>query len=237
MLFGHEKGAFTGADSPKTGLIRQAEGGTLFLDEVGELAMSVQSSFLRVLQERRFRPVGGHQEIGSDFRLIAATNRELNHLADQGQFRRDLLFRLHTISIELPRLRERVDDIKPLVFHHAAAICERYGVATKGFAPEFLMALEHHTWPGNVRELRNVVERAVLLFDGKRLDFNLPAGSRLTSTHPFADTPTMDELQRRYIRHVLESTEGRIRGPEGAAERLGMKRTTLYARMKKLGMT
>jgi len=99
MLFGHEKGAFTGADSPKTGLIRQAEGGTLFLDEVGELAMSVQSSFLRVLQERRFRPVGGHQEIGSDFRLIAATNRELNHLADQGQFRRDLLFRRHTSSI------------------------------------------------------------------------------------------------------------------------------------------
>jgi len=262
MLFGHEKGAFTGADSPKTGLIRQAEGGTLFLDEVGELAMSVQSSFLRVLQERRFRPVGGHQEIGSDFRLIAATNRELNHLADQGQFRRDLLFRLHTISIELPRLRERVDDIKPLVFHHAAAICERYGVATKGFAPEFLMALEHHTWPGNVRELVNTLEKAIAAARNEPTLFpkHLPtylqiqqrqASAKNGDTRGPAPQPTsspakalsklkdhldavVGEAEKKYLEDLLTVSEGNIKE---ACRISGLSRSRLYVRLKKHGIS
>lgn len=161
MLFGHEKGAFTGADRVQDGLIKQADGGTLFLDEVGELPLSTQSSFLRVLQERRFRPIGGKQEIESDFRLVAATNRDLERMVKQGQFRKELLFRLRSFTIELPPLREHRGDIKELALYYTAKICERYGTETKGFSPEFFEALAAYDWPGNVRELVNTMERAI----------------------------------------------------------------------------
>jgi two-component system NtrC family response regulator len=161
MLFGHEKGAFTGAVQQYEGLIKQADGGTLFLDEVGELPLSVQKSFLRALQERRFRPLGGKQEIECDFRTIAATNRDLDAMVSQGQFRKDLLFRLRTFTIDLLPLRERPEDIKELSMYHMNKLCDRYQIATKGYSPDFFEVLAAYDWPGNVRELFNTLERAL----------------------------------------------------------------------------
>jgi two-component system, NtrC family, response regulator len=162
-LFGHEKGSFTGADRSKDGLIKQADGGTLFLDEIGELSLSIQKTFLRVLQERRFRPVGGRQEVKSDFRLVAATNRDLGRMVEEGLFRADLLFRIHSISIELPPLRTRPEDIKELVFYYMNRLCENYEIETKGFSPDFMDALMSYEWPGNVRELMNTLDRTLSL--------------------------------------------------------------------------
>ncbi|MEW5722661.1 MAG: sigma-54 dependent transcriptional regulator [Thermodesulfobacteriota bacterium] len=161
VLFGHEKGSFTGADQAHVGLIRQAHGGTLFLDEVGELPLAVQKAFLRVLEERRFRPVGGREEIESDFRLVAATNRDLALMVKEGLFRHDLLFRLETLRINLPSLGNRGEDLRDLTMYHTARLCHRYGVATKGFAPEFFEALAAYPWPGNVRELVNTLEMVI----------------------------------------------------------------------------
>jgi two-component system, NtrC family, response regulator len=161
LLFGHEKGAFTGAEQAREGLVRQANNGTLFLDEVGELPLSMQKSFLRVLQEHRFRPVGSQRELESDFRLVAATNRDLNQLVQQGRFREDLLFRLRSFVIELPPLRERPEDIKELARYHLDRLCDHYELAAKGFSPEFLKTLGAYPWPGNVREFVNSLERTV----------------------------------------------------------------------------
>ncbi|MDI6854420.1 MAG: sigma-54 dependent transcriptional regulator [Deltaproteobacteria bacterium] len=160
-LFGYEKGAFTGADRPQVGLIKQADGGTLFLDEVGELPLIMQKAFLRVLQERRFRPLGARQEVESNFRLVVASNRDFEQLVAEGLFRKDLLFRLRSITIELPPLRERPEDIRDLVMFHLAKLCESYDIGPKGFAPEFLDCLMAYDWPGNVRELVNTLERAL----------------------------------------------------------------------------
>lgn len=160
-LFGHVKGAFTGADRDHEGLIKQAHGGTLFLDEIGELPISVQKSFLRALQERVFRPVGGKKEIKSDFRLIAATNRDLNGMIKDGTFREDLFFRIKSMQISLPPLRERPVDIKKLTMYYILNICEREGMAVKGFSPKFTDTIEAYDWPGNVRELINALEWAI----------------------------------------------------------------------------
>ncbi len=161
VLFGHEKGAFTGADRAQAGLIKQAHSGTLFLDEIGELPLAVQKAFLRVLQEHRFRPVGAKREVESNFRLIAATNRNLEKMVQDGTFRSDLLFRVRTLTVELPPLSARKEDIKELAMYHMARVCERYQIGTKGFSPEFFDALMAYEWPGNVRELVNAMERAV----------------------------------------------------------------------------
>jgi two-component system NtrC family response regulator len=161
MLFGHEKGAFTGAVQRFEGLIKQADGGTLFLDEVGELPLSVQKSFLRALQERRFRPLGGKEEVLCDFRTIAATNRNLNVMVSKEQFRKDLVFRLRTFTIDLPPLRERPEDIKELSIYHMNKLCDQYKLAIKGFSPDFFEVLAVYDWPGNVRELFNALERAL----------------------------------------------------------------------------
>ena len=160
-LFGHEKGAFTGAQNHKDGLVKMADGGTLFLDEVGELPLIIQKKFLRVLQEHRFRPVGSHQEIKSDFRLIAATHRNLDQLVQENMFRQDLLFRLRSFSIELPSLRERKKDIIELSKYHIEKLCYHYGIEIKGLADDFLEAISTYDWPGNVRELFNALEGAV----------------------------------------------------------------------------
>ncbi len=160
-LFGYERGAFTGADKAQVGLIKQADGGTLFLDEVGELPLIMQKAFLRVLQERRFRPLGARQEVESNFRLLAATNRDLEQAVAEGTFRKDLLFRLRSLSLTLPPLREHPEDIKELVLFHAAKLCESYNVPQKGFAPEFFECLMAYDWPGNVRELINTLDRAL----------------------------------------------------------------------------
>lgn len=162
MLFGYEKGAFTGADGAKEGLIKQADGGTLFLDEMGELPPSVQKSFLRVLQEHSFRPLGAKREVKSDFRLIAATNRNLEERVGKGQFREDLLFRIRTFALKLTPLRERREDIKEIALFHIRRLSEYYGIAVKDVSPEFFEAIVAYDWPGNVRELVNTLERAIV---------------------------------------------------------------------------
>ncbi len=161
-LFGSVKGAFTGATATREGLIIQAHGGTLFLDEVGELPLTVQKKFLRVLQEHRFRQVGGTREISSDFRLVCATNQDLESMTRAGAFRQDLLYRLKSMSIELPPLRERCDDLKGLTIHRMTTICEQYGLPTKGMSSEFVEALLNYDWPGNVRELFNTLDNVLL---------------------------------------------------------------------------
>jgi two-component system NtrC family response regulator len=160
-LFGFEKGSFTGADRSQEGLIKQADGGTLFLDEVGEMPISTQKSFLRVLQERRFRPIGSQSEVESDFRLIAASNRNLDTMVRKRRFRKDLLFRLRAFSIELPPLRERPGDIQEIGTQQVARLCASYGIEKKGYSADFFEVLAKYDWPGNVRELINALERAV----------------------------------------------------------------------------
>ncbi|GAB6036222.1 sigma-54 dependent transcriptional regulator [Fundidesulfovibrio butyratiphilus] len=160
-LFGHRKGAFTGAGADRTGLVTLADGGTLFLDEVGEMSLGIQKSFLRVLQEKRYRPVGATAERESDFRLIAASNRDLEAMAEAGSFRPDLLFRLKTFTLVLPPLRERAGDIKALAVGHLDALCQRFGFPTKGLGSDFIEMLAAYDWPGNVRELFGVLERAL----------------------------------------------------------------------------
>lgn len=161
LLFGHEKGSFTGADRTCEGLIRQAHRGTLFLDEVGELSPTLQKAFLRVLQEHRFRPLGNQAEVDSDFRLVAATNRDLQQNVASGRFRADLLYRLHSCLIELPPLRSRSDDIQPLAEYHLERLCRRHSFAAKQLTPEFIGTLVLYPWPGNVRELINTLEQAL----------------------------------------------------------------------------
>ncbi len=161
VLFGHEKGAFTGADKPSRGLVLQAHGGTLFLDEVGEMPLSMQKTFLRVLQDRRYRPVGGLREVESDFRLVAATNKDMDAAVRQWKFRQDLLFRLRTFALEIPPLRDRRDDIPMLAYHFASSLCKRLGTPGKTIPQECIEALQEYDWPGNVRELANAVESAI----------------------------------------------------------------------------
>ncbi|MBW2107683.1 MAG: sigma-54-dependent Fis family transcriptional regulator [Deltaproteobacteria bacterium] len=161
LLFGHAKGSFTGADSARTGLIKYADGGSLFLDEVAELPMTIQSAFLRVLERRRFRPIGGKKEISSDFRVIAATNRNLADMVSEGTFRNDLLFRLRTLNIHLPPLRDRLGDIPMLTMYYVEKACSKYRTTIKGFSSDFFDALAAYAWPGNVRELFNALESAI----------------------------------------------------------------------------
>jgi len=184
LLFGHEKGSFTGAEKAQDGLIRQANGGTLFLDEVGELPLTLQKAFLRVLQEHRFRPLGSNREVESQFRLVAATNRNLDEMVVKDQFRSDLLFRLRSFIIELPPLRERREDIKELTRYHLDRLCEHYGLPAKGFSPEFLQTLIDYSWPGNVREFVNTLERtlAAARFEQTLFPKHLPSHIRVQVT-------------------------------------------------------
>jgi two-component system NtrC family response regulator len=162
VLFGHVKGAFTGADRASGGLVKKADGGTLFLDEIGELPLSIQKAFLRVLQERKFRPVGSSKEISSNFRLISATNKDLDKMVDQGTFRQDLLHRLKTFSIQLPPLRKRKEDIPILAHHYIEMLCNKHSLSLKVLLPETLEILSNFQWPGNIRELINAIEKAIL---------------------------------------------------------------------------
>ena len=161
LLFGHEKGVYTGADKARDGLVAQADGGTLFLDEVGEMPLGIQKVFLRVLQERKYRPVGGRGERPSNFRLVAATNRDLDEMVEAGAFRKDLLYRIRTIHISLPPLVDREDDAKRIAQHYIPQICERYGMEEKGISSDFIDLIERYDWPGNVRELINAMETAI----------------------------------------------------------------------------
>lgn len=235
-LFGHEKGAFTGAESRKRGRIEIAHGGTLFIDEVGELPLQVQVKLLRALETKKFYRVGGTQTVESNFRLVAATNRRLGDEVSAGRFRQDLFYRLNVLPLGLPPLRERGNDISLLARHFFDRYAGKYGRRDLALTRADEDALNSYSWPGNVRELQNVLERAVILSSGGRLMLDITSGRGSLEAANFSDTPTMDELQRRYIRFILEKTGGQIYGEDGAASMLGMKRSTLYTRMYKLGI-
>ena len=236
-LFGHEKGAFTGADRQKPGRLELADGGTVFLDEVGEIPLSMQAKFLRVLQEKTFTRVGGTKSLSSDFRLVAATNRDLEAEVAAGRFREDLYYRLNVIPLKIVPLRQRGNDILDLSRVFLEHYERKHSRPHLDFSREDEDRLTSYHWPGNVRELKNVIERAVLVSTPDRLELFLPSASeQVLPGDNFADLPTMDELQARYIRYVLEKTNGRIAGPGGAASLLGLKRGTLYSRIKKLGI-
>lgn len=252
-LFGHEKGAFTGADRSQDGLVKQADGGTLFLDEVGELPPPMQKTFLRVLQERRFRPVGGRKEVASDFRLIAATNRSLDPMAQAEQFRKDLLYRLRSLAIDLPPLRERREDLPELTMFHASRICERSGGGVKGFSPDFLDALAAYDWPGNVRELVSALESAIAaaFYEPALFSKHLPNYMRIHLVRKSFEEkisppeagparqrfPRLREiresvahLEDQYLRDVVAHTAGDI---QKACEISGLQRSRLYELLKK----
>ena len=235
-LFGHEKGAFTGAERQKRGRIEIAHRGTLFIDEVGEIPKSIQVKFLRSLQEKTMMRVGGTTTISTDFRLIAATNRDLAEEVAAGRFREDLFYRLNVIPIIVPPLRDRKDDIILLAHHFLNRYTAKYNRPMLKITSDDESKLLAYNWPGNVRELQNVMERAVLLSAGAQLNLDLPSQKKSFSSHPFIDIPTLDEVQRRYIRYILEKTGGKLSGVGGASELLGMKRSSLYNRMKKLGL-
>ena len=235
-LFGHEKGAFTGADHQKKGRLELADRGTLFIDEIGELPLSVQVKLLRAIQERAFLRLGGTRTIVSDFRLISATNRDLNEEIAAKRFRTDLYYRLNVIPFEVPALRDRAEDIALLTKHFLAHFAKKYHRHDLKIDPNTENLLRQYHWPGNVRELENIIERAVLLSTQGRLEIDLPLAGTKKTAALFEDGPTLDEMERRYISHVLEQTGGKIGGPGGAVETLGIKRTTLISRMKKLGL-
>jgi two-component system NtrC family response regulator len=259
LLFGHEKGVFTGADHAREGLILQADGGTLFLDEIGELPFTLQRAFLRVLQEHRFRPLGSNRELESRFRLVAATNRNLDEMVKNGQFRGDLLFRLRSFVIELPSLRHRPEDIKPLTRHYTDLICERSGIPPKGFSPDFLKTLASYQWPGNVRELVNTLERTVSAARAEPILFSkhLPIGLRIevaqtTMKHEspapmFADLeahqnlPRLQEfrdsvLSRAEKQYLLELMAISGNDISTACQMSGLSQSRLYALLKNQGI-
>jgi transcriptional regulator with GAF, ATPase, and Fis domain len=234
-LFGYEKGAFTGADKRKIGCIEMADKGTLFLDEVGELPLAAQAKLLRALQEKTIRRVGGVVSIAADFRLVTATNRDLAIEVEQGRFREDLFYRLNVVPFELPPLRKRDKDSVLLSQHFINRYSKKYNFPGFELSSDEKIIIINYPWPGNIRELKNVMERAVLLSNGDRLELNLPSDKPFPSTDQFGDMPTLDEIQCRYIHHVLEYTKGKVSGPEGACEILGMKRSSFYSRIKALG--
>ena len=231
-LFGHEKGAFTGATSRRDGLVDAANGGTLFLDEIGEVPPAEQVKLLRLLETRRYRPVGGTEWKEADFRLICATHRSLRDMVAAGTFREDLYYRLNVLEIELPPLRERVEDIERL----AASILRRLGANNTRISDEAFAALEQHDFPGNVRELRNIIERALLLADDDCIDVAhlpplQPRSEATTSIAPAVDVEPLDLHERRYLRKVLATTKV---GRRELAQRLGISERALYRKIAAL---
>jgi formate hydrogenlyase transcriptional activator len=236
-LFGHEKGAFTGATLQKKGKFELAHRGTIFLDEIGELPHDIQVKLLRVLQEQEFERVGGMKTIKVDVRVIAATNRDLHEAVQRGAFRSDLFFRLNIFPIQVPPLRERMDDILPLANFFISKFAKSLGKHIKGIHQMTLNKLSQYHWPGNVRELANILERAVILCQGNMLQKEHICGLMATKALESEGMTTLDEVERRYIVQVLEKTGGVLGGPNGAVTILGMKRSTLWSRMQKLGIT
>jgi formate hydrogenlyase transcriptional activator len=239
-LFGHERGAYTGAVARTLGRFERANRGTLFLDEIGDLPLELQPKLLRVMQERRFERLGGAATIHTDVRVICATHRNLVEMIDERQFRADLFYRLSVFPIELPPLRDRPEDIRLLVHHFAVDYAARMRKPITAISEEFMAALARYSWPGNVRELQNCIERSVILAISSVLN-----GSRLELTYitqddsewPKPSAPvTLEEAQRSHILQTLEQTGGVIGGRNGAAAMLGLPRTTLMAKIRRLGI-
>ena len=240
-LFGHERGAFTGALQRRQGKFELADKGTIFLDEVGELPSDAQVALLRVLQEREVERVGGSRPIPVDVRVIAATNRDLQAAIAERAFRSDLFYRLNVFPVEMPPLRERPADIRLLVEYFVHRLSKRAGKKITGISNETLDLLESYPWPGNIRELQNVIERAVIVSDGERLtvDSRWLAGRSTQSPEskpPLGDALVARERERATIEAALAEAKGRVSGPSGAAAKLGIPRSTLESKIRSLGL-
>jgi len=242
-LFGHEKGAFTGAIAQKMGRFEMADKGTLFLDEVGDIPSALQPKLLRILQEQEFERLGSGRTHKADVRLVAATNRNLVKMVARGQFRSDLYYRLNVFPILLPALRERREDIPALVTHFVTLFSRRMGKQVDNVPPETMAAFQWYSWPGNIRELQNLVERAVILSrDGmllnplhkKQTELMIPS---LHRTRTFQSSMTLEDSDCALIMDTLEEVGWIVGGPRGAAAKLGLKRTTLLAKMRRLGIS
>jgi len=248
-LFGHERGAFTGAVRRSIGRFERANHGTLFLDEIGDLPLELQPKLLRVLQEKQFERLGNSATIHTDVRVVCATNRNLLEMVNERQFRADLFYRLSVFPIELPPLRERPEDIRLLAHHFAMVYAARMGRRFTSISEGFMEGLAQHTWPGNIRELQNFLERTAILSTGAVLSGSLPvpaprnisSGTAQTGSFPerrpdSSKSDLLAEAQRTLILQVLEQAEGVVGGRNGAAARLGMRRTTLISKMQRLGI-
>jgi formate hydrogenlyase transcriptional activator len=239
-LFGHERGAYTGAVARNIGRFERANRGTLFLDEIGDLPLELQPKLLRVIQERQFERLGGAATIHTDVRVICATHRNLAEMIDQSQFRADLFYRLNVFPIELPPLRDRPEDIRLLVHHFALEYAARMRKPITTISEEFMAALVRHSWLGNVRELQNFIERSVILSTGAVLNGSPPEPNQPIQDDSPLSKPsalvTLEDVERSHILQSLQQTEGVVGGRYGAAVRLGLKRTTLIAKMKRLGI-
>ena len=234
-LFGHERGAFTGAVARKIGRFEAADRGTLFLDEIGDIPLELQAKLLRVLQEGEFERLGSTQTLRANVRLVAATNRDLAALVGKQLFRSDLYYRLNVFPIPVPPLRNRQEDIPLLVSHFVAAFAGLMGKRIDEVPAEVMKALVGYSWPGNIRELQNFIERSVILTTGNTLRLPPSGLDRVNMQSPGA--VTLKEAERDHIWRTLETTRWVISGPNGAAARLGVKRSTLYSRMQKLGIS
>jgi formate hydrogenlyase transcriptional activator len=235
-LFGHERGAFTGAVARKVGRFECADQGTLFLDEIGDIPLELQPKLLRVLQEGEFERLGSTQTLRVNVRLIAATHCDLAGLVARDGFRSDLYYRLNVFPIPVPALRERMEDIPLLVRHFVETFAEQMSKQIGEVPVEVMRVLVNHSWPGNIRELQNFIERSVILTSGEVLQAPLGDLRRNVSAEP-SKAITLEEAERAHIRKTLEQTRWVVAGPNGAAARLGIKRSTLYFRMQKLGIS
>ena len=246
-FFGHVKGAFTGAYRDRIGRFQLADGGTLFLDEISEIPLDLQGKLLRVLQESQYERVGDDTTLSVDVRVIAATNRDLEQVVEQGGFREDLYYRLSVFPIEVPPLRDRGEDIVQLASHFLEKACLDFGHRPLTLSRQQVSLLSRYDWPGNVRELKNVIERGVILSQGKVLRLDLAMADILTSSRPRDNTPDRREtrllterelvaLQKENLLAALSLTNGRVSGPEGAAQLVGLKPSTFTDRTKKFGI-
>jgi formate hydrogenlyase transcriptional activator len=235
-LFGHERGAFTGAIAQRVGRFELADKGTLFLDEVGDIPPGLQPKLLRVLQEQEFERLGSARTHQVDVRLVAATNRNLVDMVKRNEFRSDLYYRLNVFPLSLPPLRGRREDIPALVEHFVEIYARRMGKQIERIPPETMSALTSYQWPGNIRELQNFIERSVILTSGNVLRPPLESFESAPEAESLGAI-TLEDAEREHIRKILEQTRWVVGGPSGAAVRLGIKRSTLYFRMRKLGIS
>jgi chemotaxis protein methyltransferase CheR len=237
-LFGHERGAFTGADRIRPGRFELAEGGTILLDEIGELALEVQAKLLRVLQEGEYDRVGGTKTRKADVRVIASTNRNLKQDVAAGRFRDDLYYRLQVFPISVPPLKERREDIPQLVQYFVQRLSQKNGRPVREVPMKVIRQLSQREWPGNVRELENVIERAIITSCGPELTLPYDFGADINgpAAEPERESLNLDDVERRHIEQILKRTKGQIAGEGGAAEILGLHPNTLRGRMNKLGV-